>query len=381
MVDSVGAIYLAAVPEGSIGGNPTMVPVARTVDGNAFDLGVIEALFAGSAAGDPDGSFTAIPADAWNGVGGIGGPVLTIDLTAEGVAGSGQGLLGDLTMLNQIVFTATRLPGVDAVQFLSDGQPVTAFGTEGIILDGPVDRTTFADGLALIVVDSPVTGEAVGDVVSITGMANVFEATVSYEIVDATGAVVASGFTTATCGTGCWGEFTADVPVPEGLSGDAEVVVFWESAEDGSRHDVIRHAITAGFFCPITLPNPEGFVPPSPWPAQPVAPGDVWYGTAELWTALPIDGDYGLRKSVWWSSNFPGGTVEEQPPLSVTWERLDDGDPGVQAGEGATNAYTDEDGWFMIAGIDPDESGCFRVTATYKGATLSYVYQSPRPGG
>jgi hypothetical protein len=31
----------------------------------------------------------------------------------------------------------------------------------------------------------------------------------------------------------------------------------------------------------------------------------------------------------------------------------------------------------MIAGIDPSGSGCWRVTATYKGAELSYVYLIP----
>lgn len=27
----------------------------------------------------------------------------------------------------------------------------------------------------------------------------------------------------------------------------------------------------------------------------------------------------------------------------------------------------------MIAGIDPEENGCWEITASYKGATLSYV--------
>jgi hypothetical protein len=29
----------------------------------------------------------------------------------------------------------------------------------------------------------------------------------------------------------------------------------------------------------------------------------------------------------------------------------------------------------MIAGIDPDEPGCWEVEATYKGASLGYVYE------
>ena len=50
-----------------------------------------------------------------------------------------------------------------------------------------------------------------------------------------------------------------------------------------------------------------------------------------------------------------------------------DSEPIVE--RGGTNAYTDQDGWFMIAGIDPRLAGCWKVTAEYKGATLSYVYQ------
>lgn len=29
----------------------------------------------------------------------------------------------------------------------------------------------------------------------------------------------------------------------------------------------------------------------------------------------------------------------------------------------------------MVNGIDPQEPGCWEVTATYRGATLSYVYE------
>ncbi len=29
----------------------------------------------------------------------------------------------------------------------------------------------------------------------------------------------------------------------------------------------------------------------------------------------------------------------------------------------------------MIGGIDPDIPGCWEVTATYKGASMSYVYE------
>ncbi len=144
------------------------------------------------------------------------------------------------------------------------------------------------------------------------------------------------------------------------------------------------------FDCPATIPPQPGLVTtesedvtysenfpaPDPWPAEYPHAGMVWYGTPELWTALAVDGDHGIRKSVWWSANFPGGIEEEQPEVFVTWTRLDTEEPVVIDNDGsATNAYIPEEGWFMIAGIDPNQAGCWEVEATYKGASLAYVYQ------
>jgi hypothetical protein len=144
------------------------------------------------------------------------------------------------------------------------------------------------------------------------------------------------------------------------------------------------------FECPVTIPPQPGFVAtkpenvtysehfpaPDPWPSEYPHEGDVWYGTEELWTALAVDGVHSPRKSVWWSVNFPGGMVEEQPEVFVTWTRLDTDEPVViDNGGKATNAFIPDQGWFMIAGGDPAETGCWEVEATYKGATLSYVYQ------
>ena len=142
--------------------------------------------------------------------------------------------------------------------------------------------------------------------------------------------------------------------------------------------------------CPVTIPPTPGFVAteseevtyskafpaPAPYPHQYPHEGEVWYGSDGLWTALSLDGDHGGRKSVLWSTNFPGGIVEGEPKVWVTWTRLDtDESLVIDNGGKATNAYTPEEGWFMIAGIDPDQPGCWEVEATYKGASLSYVYE------
>lgn len=127
--------------------------------------------------------------------------------------------------------------------------------------------------------------------------------------------------------------------------------------------------------CEVTVPSVPGFVPPDTHPETPAGGGDmVWYGSDDLWTALATDGTHGPRKSVWWSANFPGGAVEERPDITVTYEKLDAPFvPTITVGGPGTNAGT-SDGWFMIAGGEPHEPGCWKATANYKGATLSYTY-------
>jgi hypothetical protein len=64
------------------------------------------------------------------------------------------------------------------------------------------------------------------------------------------------------------------------------------------------------------------------------------------------------------------------PEIKVTHQRLDEeGVPPIFESPG-TNAYSVRDGWLMIAGIDPQTAGCWKVTAGYRGASSSYVYQS-----
>lgn len=127
--------------------------------------------------------------------------------------------------------------------------------------------------------------------------------------------------------------------------------------------------------CPVTRPPKPGLTVPDGWPARP--PSGLWYGTVDLWTVLPSDGSSPApRKSVWWSANFRGGSDEPRPDIAVTWQRLDKPADPVRTTSG-TNASIPDVGSFMIAGIDPPSAGCWRVTASYRGASLSYVYRNP----
>ena len=131
------------------------------------------------------------------------------------------------------------------------------------------------------------------------------------------------------------------------------------------------------FSCPVTIPPQPGFSPPAPYPRAPVGVGAVWYGTERLWTALDADGSRQRAKSVWWSTAFLGGRREPEPEIAVSWRRLDVYAPSIVDPAPGTNAFTTEEGWWMIAGLDPDEPGCWEVTASYRGSQLSYVYLQP----
>lgn len=125
--------------------------------------------------------------------------------------------------------------------------------------------------------------------------------------------------------------------------------------------------------CLPTRPPEVPFVPPAAWPKTPSSDDFVWFGTDDLWTVIDREG-HTPRKSVWWSANFPGGAIEERPELSVTYERLDSDDPPILVPAPGTNGL-DASGDFMINGLEPDEIGCWLVTASYKGHSLSYVYE------
>ena len=140
--------------------------------------------------------------------------VATVDLTSEFESGGGSASMN--MRIAQIVYTLTQFPTVKGVLFQLDGQPVDVLGGEGVIVDQPVTRKDYRSLMPAILVVDPQIGELVDNPVFVQGSANVFEANVTVEIVDASGKVLRSAYTTATCGTGCRGTFsielTYDVP-------------------------------------------------------------------------------------------------------------------------------------------------------------------------
>jgi immunoglobulin-like protein involved in spore germination len=72
----------------------------------------------------------------------------------------------------------------------------------------------------------------------------VFEATVSIRILDANGREIAAAFTTATCGTGCRGRYSARVSYDVGADQVGTIEVFASSAQDGHTINVVRIPVT-----------------------------------------------------------------------------------------------------------------------------------------
>lgn len=156
----------------------------------------------------------------------------TVDLTSDFESGGGS--FSMRARLAQVVFTITQFPTVDRVAFEIEGEPVDVFSSEGIVLDKPLTRDDFEDIAAPIIVESPRPGALVSSPVTVSGTANVFEATVSLRIVDASGNELVRDFTTATCGTGCRGDYSAPLTFETETEQEAFIEVYEESAEDGS---------------------------------------------------------------------------------------------------------------------------------------------------
>lgn len=200
----------------------------------AIGRAALEELFAGVPDDAPKNTFSIVPEDTELLHLSIENSIATVDLSRD-FEDTGMGTAADGLQIAQVVYTLTQFPSVKKVRFLLDGEDPGLIGGHGIMLDGPQSRKDYEERLPPIVVFRPYAGEEVDVPFTLTGIANVFEATVSYRLREASGTVLEEGFMTATCGTGCYGEFAETIQIPLGTELPARVVleVFESSAEDG----------------------------------------------------------------------------------------------------------------------------------------------------
>jgi hypothetical protein len=108
------------------------------------------------------------------------------------------------------------------------------------LVDDPCRDHEDRDDEAFISVVSPVGDQHVSDdTVELIGCSNVFEANVQWSLYDGDGRELETGFTTATCGSGCVGEFRDEVSL-EAFADEpyAELHVYSEDAsgEEDRQH-------------------------------------------------------------------------------------------------------------------------------------------------
>jgi hypothetical protein len=98
-----------------------------------------------------------------------------------------------------LVFAASACGG-SKHSTASQPPPTTTKGSTGTVPKSPID------------VARPVQEATLSSPITVSGTANVFEANVTVEILDAAGKVVGRANTTASCGTGCRGKYSVSVP-------------------------------------------------------------------------------------------------------------------------------------------------------------------------
>jgi hypothetical protein len=172
----------------------------------------------------------------------ISSGIATVDLSS-----SFQDQASPVTMplrIAQVVYTLAQFPAITGVRFEIEGQGVTVLG--GVPVQSPQTRAMYSGYLPAITVQSPVTGQQVTTPVTVSGTADVFEGTVSVRILDAAGNEIARTFTTASCGTGCRGDYSVTVSYAVPRTEPGTIEVFESSAKDGRPVNVQQIPVTLG---------------------------------------------------------------------------------------------------------------------------------------
>jgi hypothetical protein len=211
--------------EGQRAGDPKLFVVHRAIPATeGIGAAAVDELLAGPESIESAADVSTAVPDGTRLLGlNIANGLATVDLSSEFESGGGS--LSMQMRLAQVVYTLTQFPTVKRVQFQLDGEPVRVYSGEGIVLDKPVTRGDYEELLPAILVAQPGIGAEVGRAVTVSGTANVFEATVTALVETAAGKELVRDFTTATCGTGCRGDYSLTLRIPAQPSGSSGFVV------------------------------------------------------------------------------------------------------------------------------------------------------------
>jgi spore germination protein GerM len=251
-----GIVFLYQEPEASFMNNPALIPVPVRVRAHGFEeldfLTAWQMVIEGRV-GLPDGLSTSVPADVTVESTRVEGDVIVAEMSGTFLEGAGEpGLLSDFTMLNQLIYTLTHGSPERSVLFTVGGEPVTMFGTDGLDLSDPVDRESFRQWIHRIHLTEPILPGADGTY-TVEGVADVFEAALNVAVIDAQGDEIHEEPVMASCGSGCWGDFSVTLDGALVRPGEFSVRLFTHSAEDGSIVESITVPIPDGGFWEYTV--------------------------------------------------------------------------------------------------------------------------------
>lgn len=161
--------------------------------------------------------------------------VATVDFSEE-VLQANTGAGGESVGITSIVNTLTEFPNIKKVAFAVNGKAENAMDWWGHVglYEQPFSRDLSVVNEPAIWVDSPASGQTVSSPMLIEGSARVFEATVSYRIKDASGNILAKGFTNASEGAPGRGDFMTRIGFTTNGPGKGQFEVFETSMKDGS---------------------------------------------------------------------------------------------------------------------------------------------------
>ncbi|HEX7100038.1 MAG TPA: GerMN domain-containing protein [Acidimicrobiia bacterium] len=223
---------------------PFVAPFARRVPQTAATARAsLEALLAGPTPDETNsipGISTEIPAGTTLNSVTISNGVATVDLSAQFAAD--EPTESARQRAAQVVFTLTRFPSVDEVRFLEDGAPVQVRTDNGQLVSRAVNRGDYLDYQAAISVETPLYGALVDDPLRVTGDAAVFEATFEFALTDWDGRIIEEGVVMSSSGVD-WGTFDFTIDYDVDFTQRGSLIVWADSAEDGSRIDIREYPL------------------------------------------------------------------------------------------------------------------------------------------
>jgi spore germination protein GerM len=224
---------------------PFLAPIHREVAyTKAVGRASLEQLFVGPTAGERE-SVPAISSTIPAGVTILGltirEGIATVDLSSQFEGDDDSPVVAQ--RMAQVVFTLTSIPFVNEVIFRQDGKTIPAQTGAGQLVTRPVMKADYLEFAAALTVEKPVYGGTGGSPLHVTGFGAVFEAAFSYAIVDDDGLIIAEGHAMTTLGNG-WGGFDLTIPYDVDSKQVGALIVWANSAKDGSQIDVREYPVT-----------------------------------------------------------------------------------------------------------------------------------------